>query len=232
MTGRQCRASVISGCRRALHSALAAAEGEFASAARGLLIRLGESGRVHDDVLGWMPDDWPFEPVRVHIGTVYREHAGLRQSVEFLESQPWLPDSARSLAESMLKAIGRPRVNPLVDSLPEPWPTSWASLCSWACPQRRDLPGRLRLARRGIEILTGNWPWGIAWAEPMHPPASWVDVLLGTEPRVVLDYAPLTQCSCESCVNRRSEIETARMRIGIDFQTDAQSHTSHRGIPT
>ena len=202
VTGRQFRASVISGCRRALHSSLPRVEGELAAAARGLLIRLGESGRVHDDVLGFRtPDDWPFAPVPVHVGTVYREHAGLRQSVEILESQPWLPASARQLAESVLMAIGRPPVKPLAEITPGAWPISspWRSLCSWAYPQRRDLPGRLRMARRGMELLTGEWPWGSSWVEPLEPPSSWVDALLSNEPRVVLDYAPLTDCPCEAC---------------------------------
>ena len=210
-SGRQFRASVISGCRTTLHSSLPQAEGDLAAAASGLLKRLGEYGRVDDDVLGWARDDWQFAPMRVHVGTVYRQYAGLRQSMEFLESQPWLPASARQLTESVLMAIGRPPVEPLVDkdSLPEAWPASWHSLCSWAGPRRRDLPGRLRLARRGWELLTGAWPWDTAWGEPSPSPPAWVEQLLGNEPRVVLDYAPLTDCSCDACVSRRREIAAA-----------------------
>ena len=132
---------------------------------------------MHDDVLGLRtPDDWPFAPVPVRVGTVYREHAGLRQSVELLESQPWLPASARQLAESVLMAVGRPPVKPLVEIMPGAWPipSPWRSLCSWAYPQRCDLPGRLRMARRGMELLTGEWPWGSSWVEPLEPPPPWV----------------------------------------------------------
>ena len=57
------------------------------------------------------------------------------------------------------------------------------------------------MARRGMELLTGEWPWGRAWVEPLHPPPLWVDTLLGNELRVVLDYAPLTHCSCEACAS-------------------------------
>ena len=173
-------------------------------------MRLGESGRVPDDVLGLTPED--LGPV----GRCYREHKGLRRSVESLESQPWLPKSARELAESVLMAIGRPPVEPLVAEadMPESWEDSWRSLCSWAAPQRRDLPGRLRLARRAMELLTGKWPWASVW-EPACPPRTppWVDSLLGRDSRVVLDYAPLTDCSCASCVSRRSEIAAARLRF-------------------
>ena len=213
-SGRQFRASVITGCRRALHSSLPRVEGELAAAAAGLLKRLGEYGRVHDDVLGWARDDWPFAPVRVHVGTVYRKYAELRQSMEFLESQPWLPASARQLTESVLMAIGRPPIKPLVDTMPESVADHWHALCSWAHPQRRDLPGRLRMARRGMELLTGEWPWGAAWVEPSPTPPPWVDRLLGNEPRVVLDYAPLTDCSCGACVSRRREIAAARRAWG------------------
>ena len=168
-------------------------------------------------MLGWARDDWPFPPMRVHVGTVYREYAELRRSMEFLESQPWLPASARQLTESVLMAIGRPPVKPLVDNdaLPEAWPASWHSLCSWACPRRRDLPGRLRMARRGWELLTGAWPWGAAWVEPPPSPPAWVERLLGNDPRVVLDYAPLTDCSCEACVSRRREIAAADRALSL-----------------
>ena len=140
MTGRQYRASVISGCRRALHNALERTDRDLETAINGLLVRLGASGRVGDDVLGCVPDDWPSTPLYVRVGTADRKHDGLRHSVEFLESQPWLPASARYLAESVLKAIGRPSVRALVDRLPEPGPVAWQSLCGWAHPRRRDLP--------------------------------------------------------------------------------------------
>jgi hypothetical protein len=214
MTGRQYRASVISGCRRALHNALERTDRDLETAINGLLVRLGASGRVGDDVLGCVPDDWPSTPLYVRVGTADRKHDGLRHSVEFLESQPWLPASARYLAESVLKAIGRPSVRALVDRLPEPGPVAWQSLCGWAHPRRRDLPGRLRMARRALELLTGSWPWGSAWVEPRPQPVpSWVDGLLGRDRRVILDYAPLTRCSCDACVSRRLEIEGAYRRF-------------------
>ena len=172
----------------------ATTEGELRQRLHGLLMRLGESGRVHDDVLGWDPDEWPSESVRDHTGSVYRQHRGLRQSIEFLESQPWLPDSARYLTELVLKAIGRPAVVPLLDRPPRAMDDLVGLTCAaGACPRRRDLPGRLRLARRGMEILTGEWPWGTEWAEPVIPPPSWVDVSLAREPRVVLDYGAAYQ---------------------------------------
>jgi len=55
--------------------------------------------------------------------------------------------SARGVgAEGHRASPGR---EPLVDVMPQAWPASWQSLCGWAHPQRRDLPGRLRMARRG-----------------------------------------------------------------------------------
>ena len=214
MTGRQFRASVISGTRRALKDTLKhTLSADLKVAANELLRRLGSEGRVEDDVLGWAPDDWTPVLLEVRTGEADPANHGFRQSVEFLESQPWLPASARSITESVLQAIGRPPVRALVESLPEPESSAWESLCAWAKPQRRDCPGRVRMARRAVELLTGSWPWGLDWVEPTHPPAAWVDELLGRERRVVLDYAPLTKCPCEACASRREEIKDARRRF-------------------
>ena len=214
MTGRQYRASVIRGSRMALANALKLTPpADLKAATSELLKRLGSEGRVEDDVLGWAPDDWAPVLLEIRTGEADRAYDGLRQSIEFLESQPWLPTSARSITETVLQAIGRPPVRAMVDSLPEPKTSAWESLCAWANPQRRDHPGRLRMARRAVELLTGSWPWGSGWVEPTRPPTTWVDELLGRDAGVVLDYAPLTDCSCEACVSRREEIENARRRF-------------------
>ena len=211
MTGRACRASVINGTRRALAFALKRTiSADLRVATNELRRRLGAAGRVQDDVLGCAPDLWDPVPLEIRTGGDDPANAGLRRSIEFLESQPWLPASARSITESVLQAIGRPPVGALVDSLPKTDASTWESLCIWATPQRRDYPGRLRMARRALELLTGSWPWGSHWVETTQPSADWVDVLLCQEARVVLDYAPLTKCPCQSCVRRRIEIENAR----------------------
>ena len=214
MTDRQCRASVISGTRRALkHTLEHTLSTDLKTTTNELLRRLGTEGRVADDVLGWAPDDWTPILLEIRTGEADRANHGLRQSVEFLESQPWLPKSARSITESVLQAIGRPPVRAIVESLPEPESSAWVSLCAWTKPERRDCPGRLRMARRAVELLTGSWPWSSEWVEPTRPPAAWVDEKLGLERGVVLDYAPLTKCSCEACASRREEIATARRRF-------------------
>lgn len=214
MTGRQYRASVISGSRRALANAVQrTSPAELKAATSELLRRLGSEGRVEDDVLGWAPDDWAPVPLEIRTGEADPANDGLLRSIEILESQPWLPASARSITEAVLQLIGRPPVRAVVDRLPEPETSAWESLCSWAKLQRRDRPGRLRMARRAMELLTGSWPWGSDWVEPTRPPAAWVDELLAREARVVLDYAPLTHCSCEACLSRREEIDNARRRF-------------------
>ena len=213
MTGRAYRASVIRGTRRALECALERTlPADLRAATYELRRRLGASGPVQDDVLDLASDDWEPVPLEIRTGGYDPAYAGLRRSIEILESQPWLPASARAIVESVLQAIGRPPVDALVDRLPEPEASAWESLCIWAKPQRRDCPGRLRMARRALELLTGSWPWGWRWVETIRrPPTDWVDVLLGREARVVLDYAPLTKCCpCHSCVSRRDEIENAR----------------------
>ena len=158
---------------------------DLKAATRELLKRLGSEGRVADDVLGWAPDDGAPVLLEIRTGEADPAYHDLRRSIEILESQPWLPTSARSITESVLQAIGRPPVRAMVDSLPEPKTSAWESLCAWANPQRRDHPGRLRMARRAVELLTGSWPWGSGWVEPTRPPATWVDELLGREAGVV-----------------------------------------------
>ena len=204
-TGRRCRAAVVSGSRSSLRHALGEVSGDLEAAAQALLYRLGTDGSVDDDVLGWAPDR-PAGRVRVQTGGADQRHRGLRRSVEFLESQPWLPDSVRHLAEAVLQAIGRSPVRPLGRVAP------WPALCAWAAPLRRDEPGRLRMARRGVELLTGTWPWGTAWVDVSQPAPAWVDAALGRDRRVMLDYAPLTKCGCDACVSRRLEVAEARQR--------------------
>ena len=96
---------MVSGSRRSLHYSLREVTGDLEATAQALLYRLGTAGSVGDDVLGWAPDR-PGGRVRVQTGGADPRHRGLRRSVEFLESQPWLPDSARHLAESVLQAVG------------------------------------------------------------------------------------------------------------------------------
>ena len=158
---------------------------DLKAATSELLKRLGSEGRVADDVRGWAPDDWAPVLLEIRTGEADPTYHDLRRSIEILESQPWLPTSARSITETVLQAIGRPPVRAMVDSLPEPKTSAWESLCAWANPQRRDHPGRLRMARRAVELLTGSWPWGSGWVEPTRPPATWVDELLGREAGVV-----------------------------------------------
>ncbi|MDE2920117.1 MAG: hypothetical protein OXR64_09760 [Chloroflexota bacterium] len=137
--------------------------------------------------------------------------------MEVLESQPWLPASARTIIESVLQAIGRPPppVDALMDSLPESDALAWESICGWVRCKRRDYPGRLRMARRAWELLTGSWPWGSCWVETQRPVADWVGARLVREPDVVLDYAPLNDCTCHACVSRREEIENAKSKFHL-----------------
>lgn len=213
MSGRACRAAVIVGTRKAIKFALECnIPADLRAALYELRRRIGASGPVPDDVLGWAPDRW--EPGLLEIGTgeYDRANAGLRRSIEILESQPWSPASTRSITESVLQAIGRPSVGALVASLPEPEALAWESICGWVRRKRRDDPGRLRMARRARELLTGSWPWSSRWVETQRP-AAWVNDLLGREKRVVLDYAPITKCTCPACVSRREEIENARNKF-------------------
>ena len=215
MSGKACRAAVIRGARSAIKFALEhTLPADLKAALCELRRRVGESGPVPDDVLGLAPDS--VEPVLLEIGTgeYDRANADLRRSMEFLESQPWLPASARSITESVLQAIGRRPVGALVDSLPETDTTlAWESICGWVGPQRRDCAGRLRMARRAWELLTGSWPWDLHWVETQRPTAAWVGDLLGRDARVVLDYAPLTKCPCPACVSRRKEREAAHKKF-------------------
>ena len=214
MSGRACRARVIGGTRSAIKFALERTPpADLKAALCELRRRIGESGPVEDDVLGWAPDRW--EPVTLETRTGEydrRANADLRNSIEFMESQPWLPASARTITESVLQAIGRPSVDALVASLPEPEDLAWESICGWVRRKRRDDPGRLRMARRARELLTGSWPWSSRWVETQRS-AAWVNDLLGREKRVVLDYAPITKCTCPACVSRREEIENARNKF-------------------
>ena len=218
MSGRKCREAVIHGTRRAIKCTLERTIPEDLRAALcELSRRIGKVGMpVQDDVLGWAPDRW--EPVRLEIrtGEYDRAHAGLRRSVEILESQPWLPASARTITESVLQAIGRPPVGPLVvGSLPESDALAWESICGWVRSKRRDCPGRLRMARRAWELLTGSWPWGKRWVETQRPAADWVGARLGREKSVVLDYAPINDCTCHACVSRREEKENAYSKFHL-----------------
>ena len=241
MSGRQCRTYVISGTRNAIKSTLKRTLPEDLRAALyELRRRIGASGTPQDDVLGWAPDRW--EPVRLEIrtGEYDRANAGLLRSVEILESQPWLPASARSITESVLQAIGRRPVDALMDRLPESDALAWESICGWVRCKRRDYPGRLRMARRAWELLTGSWPWGSCWVETQRPmadwvgartsvspwasrslsetqrsAADWVGARLVREPDVMLDYAPLNDCTCHACVSRREEIENADSKFHL-----------------
>ena len=172
-------------------------------------------------MLGWQdaPDQSPptYRLPELPVGTAPLPNTrSIRRSMEFLESQPWLPMSVRTLVEDVLQAIGRPPVRPLLARLPEPQHETWAELCAWANPQRRDLPGRLRMARRAFELLTGSWPWRSRWVDSTRQPSAWVDKLLHRERRVMLDYAPITKCSCEACGRRRVEIADARRRFDAE----------------
>ena len=214
MSGRACRTRVIVGARSSIKSALNCNLPEDLRAALcELRRRVGESGPVQDDVLGWAPDSWEEDPLEIRTGEYDSANYNLRRSIEILESQPWLPASARSITESVLQAIGRRPVGALVDSLPETDALAWESICGWARPQRRDCAGMLRMARRAWELLTGSWPWGSSWVGTQRPAPRWVGDLLGREKRVVLDYAPLTKCTCPACVSRREERENARNKF-------------------
>ena len=212
MSGRAYRAAVINGMRQAIKFALDRnLPADLRAALSELSRRIGKVGMtVQDDVLGWAPDRWELVPLEIRTGEYDPENAGLRKYVETLESQPWLPASARSITESVLQAIGRPPVDALMDSLPESDAFAWESICRWVSPQRRDCPGRLRMARRAWELLTGYWPWDRRWVETPRPAADWVGARLSREEDVVLDYAPIPKkCTCHACVSRREEKENA-----------------------
>lgn len=214
MSGRACRTRVIVGARSSIKSALNCNLPEDLRAALcELRRRVGESGTVQDDVLGLAPDSVEPVPLEIRTGEYDSANYNLRKSIEFLESQPWLPASARTITECVLQAIGRRPVDALMDRLPESDALAWESICGWVRDKRRDCPGRLRMARRAWELLTGYWPWDLHWVETQRPAAAWVGDLLGRDARVVLDYAPLTKCPCPACVSRRKERENAHKKF-------------------
>lgn len=142
----------------------------------------------------------------------------VRRSGEFVQDQPWLVPSVRTLIEWELRVVGRASAPPMLESSGLELADIWESLCAWATPLRRDRPGRYRLARRGAEALFGEYPWF----------SEWIDAAKGELPEpvrralegrrdVILDYARDTNCSCGPCRSRRAEVAEATRRFEARF---------------
>ena len=212
MTGRACRASVINGTRRALAFALKRTiSADLRVATNELRRRLGAAGRVQDDVLGCAPDLWDPVPLEIRTGGDDPANAGLRRSIEFLESQPWLPASARSITES--RTAGD-------------WSAAGGCSGGQSAKNRRihmgiimhlGNPPATRLPRKATDGSTS--PGTVDRIVAVGFALGRDDTAVGglgrriTMPRGPCGaglYAPLTKCPCQSCVSRRIEIENAR----------------------